>query len=261
VIAGDRVIGVTTELVVVTAEPVGGVPVAVAVLFTVPASTSACVNVYVFVHVVVAAGASCDTGQDTVPTFGSLTPTLVNVTLPVFFTRNEYAIVEPADMPDGAPADFVSVIAGVRVTGVVVELVVVTAAPVGGVPDAVAVLFTVPASTSAWVTVYVAVQVVEIPGSSEVTGHETVPTFESLTPTVVSVTLPVFFTTNVYGRVAPAALALSAPADLTNEIVAVRVIVVLVESVAVTAAPVGGVPEALAVLFTTPASASACVSV
>ena len=84
---------------------------------------------------------------------------------------------------------------------------------------------------------------------------------ESLTPTVVSDTLPVFFTTNEYGRVAPATLPLSAPADFTSEIVAVRVIVVLVESVAVTAAPVGGVPEALAVLFTTPASASAWVSV
>ena len=73
----------------VTAAPVGGVPDAVAVLFTVPASTSACVSVYVFVQVVVAAGASVETGQETVPTFGSLTPTLVNVTLPVFFTRNE----------------------------------------------------------------------------------------------------------------------------------------------------------------------------
>ena len=87
------------------------------------------------------------------PTFGSLTPTLVNVTLPVFFTRNEYAMVEPADIPDGAPADFVSVIAGVRVIGVTTELVAVTVVPVGDVPVAVAVLFTVPASTSACVSV------------------------------------------------------------------------------------------------------------
>ena len=150
---GVRVIGVTTELVAVTAAPVGGVPLAVAVLFTVPASTSACVSVYDFVHVVVAAGASCDTGQDTVPTFGSLTPTLVNVTLPVFFTRNEYAIVEPADIPDGAPADFVNVIAGPAGIVVSVESAFVRADPVGGVPVAVAVLATCPASTSAWVTV------------------------------------------------------------------------------------------------------------
>ena len=150
-IAGDRVTGETTELVTVTTEPDGDVPAAVAVLFTVPASTSACVNAYTFVHVIDAAGASVPTGQLTGPTFGSLTPTLVNVTLPVFFTTNEYPIVEPADIPDGAPADFVNVIAGDRVTGVTTELVAVTAAPVGGFPDAVAVLFTVPASTSAWV--------------------------------------------------------------------------------------------------------------
>jgi hypothetical protein len=45
VIAGDRVIGVLTVLLAVTAAPVGGVPVALAVLFTRPASTSACVSV------------------------------------------------------------------------------------------------------------------------------------------------------------------------------------------------------------------------
>jgi hypothetical protein len=71
-----------------------------------------------------------------------VTPTLVSVTLPVFFTRNEYAIVAPADMPDGAPADFVNVIAGPAGIVVSVESVRVSADPVGGVPVAVAVLAT-----------------------------------------------------------------------------------------------------------------------
>jgi hypothetical protein len=87
-IAGADEIGVVTESVPVTGEPVGGVPDAVAVFTTCPASTSAWVSVYVFVHVVDAPGASVVVGQDTVPTFGSLTPTEVSVTLPVFVTTN-----------------------------------------------------------------------------------------------------------------------------------------------------------------------------
>ncbi|MEU8385219.1 hypothetical protein, partial [Streptosporangium sp. NPDC048865] len=46
----------------------------------------------------------------------------------------------------------------------------VTAGPVGGVPDAVAVFMIVPASTSACVVTYVLVHVVEAPGASVVTG-------------------------------------------------------------------------------------------
>jgi hypothetical protein len=72
----------------------------------------------------------------------SLTPTVVSDTLPVFFTRNEYAIVEPADIPDGAPADLVSVIAAAAGIAVSVESCAVTAFPEGGVPVAVAVLAT-----------------------------------------------------------------------------------------------------------------------
>ncbi len=73
----------------------------------------------------------------------------------------------------------------------------VTAAPVGGVPEAVAVLDTWPAFTSAWVTGYAAaVQVVEAPGSSVVAGQLTAPTFGSVTPTAVRVTLPALVTTN-----------------------------------------------------------------
>jgi hypothetical protein len=197
VIAGDRVIGVVTVLVPVTAVPVGGVPDAVAVLFTVPASTSACVSVYDFAHVVDAPGASVVAGQDTAPTFGSETPTLVSVTLPVFATTKVYRIVDPAVMPLGVPAVLATEIAGERVIGAFAVLVPVTADPVGGVPVAVAVLFTTPASTSACVSAYDFVHVVDAPGASVVAGQVTEPIFGSETPTLVSVTLPVFVTTNV----------------------------------------------------------------
>ncbi|SNT64896.1 hypothetical protein SAMN05216276_114212 [Streptosporangium subroseum] len=77
----------------VTAGPVGGVPEAVAVFTTEPASTSACVTTYVPVHVVVACGRSVVTGQ--VTTAGvpepenavSATPSPVNVVFPVLTTR------------------------------------------------------------------------------------------------------------------------------------------------------------------------------
>jgi hypothetical protein len=80
----------------------------------------------------------------------------------------------------------------------------VTAGPVGGVPDAVAVFVIEPASTSAWVTVYVPVHVADAPGANVVTGHEItggVPVPENavsaaLTP--VNVLLPVFVTWNEY---------------------------------------------------------------
>jgi hypothetical protein len=46
-------------------------------------------------------------------------------------------------------ADFTSVIAGVRVPGMVALAVAETGTPLGGVPEAVAVFVTPPASTSA----------------------------------------------------------------------------------------------------------------
>jgi hypothetical protein len=83
----------------VTAGPVGGVPDAVAVSVMEPASTSACVTVYVPVHVVDAPGANVVTGQ--VITGGVPVPenavsvalTPVNVALPVLVTWNEYVTV------------------------------------------------------------------------------------------------------------------------------------------------------------------------
>ena len=68
--------------------PPGGVPVAVALLSTVPASTSACVIVCVPVQVVLAPGASVVTGQTAAASrFASSTTMPVIVTLPVLVTR------------------------------------------------------------------------------------------------------------------------------------------------------------------------------
>ena len=80
----------------------------------------------------------------------------------------------------------------------VAESVAVTAAPTGGVPVTVAVLVNDPASTSACVTVYDAVQVVDAPGAKVATGHTTAdrPGSGSATATDESVTLPVLVTRN-----------------------------------------------------------------
>ena len=56
-------------------------------------------------------------------------------------------------LPDGVPACLSSEMVLVCVIGVVVESVADTMVDVGDVPDAVAVLSTTPASTSAWVSV------------------------------------------------------------------------------------------------------------
>src|SRR6478736_401047 len=97
----------------------------------------------------------------------------------------------------GAAADFTRPIDAAVDTGVSVELGGdVTGPPVGGVPVAVASLWTMPASTSAWVITYgaEATHVVVAPGASGPAGQLTAPTFESLTDTLVSVTGPVFVT-------------------------------------------------------------------
>ena len=97
-----------------------------------------------------------------------------------------------------APAVLSSSMDGYAGTGVLVESSSVTFGPEGGVPLAVAVLFTVPASTSAWVSTYAAaVQVVLAPGSRVLAAQVTVPTFGSVTPTVVRVTVPMLVTLNV----------------------------------------------------------------
>jgi len=121
---------------------------------------SACVTAYVPVHVVEASGASVDTGQvitGAVPVpenAVSAADTPVNVTLPVLVTRNEYATDCPAPLTTVGVADFVNEIEGAGVTVTVAEDGAdVTAGPVGGVPDDVAVLVIEPASMSACVRV------------------------------------------------------------------------------------------------------------
>jgi hypothetical protein len=193
--------------------PVGGVPCATAVSVIDPLLKSACVLVYVAVQVVVAFGASVVTGQkiglSDAPTDGavwvSVTFTVLNVTLPVFVTRNEYATVAPTVDTVVGLADFTTVIAGLcAAVTVAVEGVEAIPAPVGGVPIAVAESASDPLSRSAWVTVYVAVHVVAAAGASvvarQVIGDKPVASdgadWVSATVTPVSVTLPVFFTAN-----------------------------------------------------------------
>ena len=81
----------------------------------------------------------------------------------------------------------------------------VTAGPDGGVPLAVAVFAMAPEFTSACEMVRVAVHVVDAPGASVVTGHDTadIPGNGSDTATDVNVTLPVLVTRNENVCVSP----------------------------------------------------------
>ena len=180
-----------------TSVPSGDVAVTDALLTTVPESMSSCVIAYVTVQVVMPFGSSVVTGQVTVPTSGSSTLMWVSVTLPVFVTTRLYTMVEPATTPEGAPACFCRVTAGVGVIAVSMAFVAETGSPCGGFAETVAELATCPALTSASVSAYVAVQVVLVRGARSVTGQMTVPTRPSLTAMPWSVTLPVFETRNV----------------------------------------------------------------
>ena len=262
-IAGDCVTATSAASVSDTAAPAGGVPVTVAVFTTEPASTSACVTEYDAEQVVEPPGASIGTGQMTAvrPGNGSDTPTAVSVTLPVFVTTNEYATASPAAATVDGTAVFTTWIDGVRDAVTVAASVSVTGPPTGGVPLAVAVFTTEPASTSACVTEYDAEQVVEPPGASVGTGQMTAvrPGNGSDTPTAVSVTLPVFVTTNEYATVWPAAMTLFGTADFATLIDGDCVTVTTAVSLSVTGPPTGGVPDAVAEFEIEPASTSACV--
>ena len=74
---------------------------------------------------------------------------------------------------------------------------------------------TTPAFTSAWVSVYVAVQVVDAPTARVVAGQETAATLVSVTDTGFSATLPVLVTRKLYGTVEPAVVPDGVPWDLT----------------------------------------------
>ena len=143
----------------VMAGPDGGVPVAVASFVTLPASTSACVTVYVAEQIICAPGSNDavagQLGADIAPeplNEPSLTVGLVNVTFPVFVTTNEYVISRPTvnEAASDGDADFTIVIAG---SGAIVTFASdcgeVTVAPVGEVPVAVAEFVTCPAFASA----------------------------------------------------------------------------------------------------------------
>ena len=104
-------------------------------------------------------------------------------TTPLVFVSATAALL--SSVSDGVAAIGVFVVSG--------GLVVVP--PPGGVPLAVALLFTVPAFTSAWVIVCVPVQMVLAPGTSVVTGHMAAASSSaSLIAMPVSVTLPVLLT-------------------------------------------------------------------
>ncbi len=104
-------------------------------------------------------------------------------------------------------ADLTTVRAGpVGTVTVAVDAGDVTVPPDGVVPDTVAELVICPLSTSAWVTVYVAVQVVDAPGARVVVGQVIAPNVSpaeapvklSATERPVTVTFPVFVAKKLY---------------------------------------------------------------
>jgi hypothetical protein len=199
----------------------------------------------------------------------SCTVTPDRVTFPVFVTANEYVTGVPAAGTADGEALFTTDRPGAGAADTVaLDGDDVTAGPDGGVPDAVAVFVTEPASTSACVTEYVVVHVSCAPGARFPAGHVTgdnvpVPVkAPSFTVTRCRVTFPVLITANEYVTDWPAADTAAGDADFTTD----RPGAGAAETVAldgsdVTAGPEGGVPDAVAEFVTEPASTSACVTV
>ena len=98
-----------------------------------------------------------------------------------------------------------------------------------------------PASTSAWVIVYVAVHVVRSPGARLVAGRDTVPTFGSSTLTGSRVMFPVLVDHEAVVDRRPAVGPVGTPACLSTLIDAPAAMRVSVESLADTSPPTGGV--------------------
>ena len=152
---GVFVSGVERESVSVTGPAVAVWPFTVAVLLITPASMSACVTMYVAVHVTVASGASEFTPWQLIgdrPGSGSVMANDVIVTLPVFVTRKLNVTMSPALVAAFAFELLTSVTAGTFESGVVSVLSAATA-PAGVWPFTVAVFRITPASTSACFTV------------------------------------------------------------------------------------------------------------
>ena len=162
------VLGVlVTVAVLVTFAASGEVPFAVAVMTRVPPSISACVTVWLAVQVVIAAGASVETGQETESPSEAVTPTVLSVRLPVLVTTRLYETLSPA--LDGVPVAVPEIeIAGAGATVVVRVTESARATASGDWAAAFKVRITLPAVTSAWVTVYAGmVQLVDAPGARE----------------------------------------------------------------------------------------------
>ena len=149
-------------------------------------------------QVVDAAGARVVTGQVTVAMRSSDKPMPLMVTLPLLVTTYSKSTTSPMAGYVALDADLAMVSLGLATMAVLVVsggLVVVP--PPGAVPVTVAELFTVPASTSACVTVCVPVHVVLAPGASVVTGQTAAASsWPSTTAMPVMVTLPVLVTRN-----------------------------------------------------------------
>jgi hypothetical protein len=179
--------------------------------------------------------------------------------------------LSPALATEVGLADLTSVrvAAGAAVT-VAVEAGEVTVPPAGVVPDTVAELLMTPLSMSAWVAVYVKVQVVVAAGARVVAAQVIAPTVSavdglvkaSATARLLTVTLPLLVTAKEYVTLSPALATEVGLADFTRVSAAAgAAVTVAVEAVEVTAAPTGGVPVAVAELLMTPLSMSAWVTV
>ncbi len=147
----------------VVVPPAGLVPAAVAESLIDPLFRSACVTVYVAVHVTLAPGAidAAPAGHvgpvAKVPAgalWVSVTPTSVRVTLPVLVTTKLYVTTAPTTATVVGDADFAIVNAGLWVAvTVAVAGDEVCGLFFGSLPVAVAESFIEPLFRSAWVTV------------------------------------------------------------------------------------------------------------
>ncbi len=170
-VAGDVAPTVAPRAVVPTTRPV---------VVTEPASTSACVTVYGAVQVVDAPGASVEVGQVIVSggpagaVSGPVTSIVESETLPVLRTRKDQVAVCPAAVAEAGLTDVVSATSGPCAVAMVTDdSFEGRCSPIGPTPVVTAVSLMLPLSRSAWVTVYVAAQVVLAAGASVVVGQDT----------------------------------------------------------------------------------------
>src|SRR6478752_584387 len=143
----------------------------------------------------VAPGSMTPAGQVTVALSSVTLSGPVRVTFPLFVTTYVYVMTSPTAAYVWGSALLTSVRAAVCVACAVAVSVAGVSVPPAGVPSAVALLVTVPASRSAWVTVWTAVQVVVSVGARVVASQTGAgSTLSSLTARSVIVTLPVLVT-------------------------------------------------------------------